>query len=213
VAPVDPVPVEPVAADHRGVDAVLNRNLSRVLVALFSLTAGFSSGFALVAAMSHVRSGHASAKTISAMRSGGAAQVAAPEGRPVPGQEAIDQAMETYSIAKPDDADHPIFDPELKDRGLTVKSTWLGKTQVYIGPSAFTSWGMLGSTLAHEIEVHCRQNFPVIFMRDQLGLNGTAEAEREAYRYEIQNAARFGLSGRDTNLIAATVEYYYPRGK
>ncbi len=186
---------------------MLNRNLSRVLVTLISLTAGFFSGFGVVAAVSQARSAHASAKTISA------GPVAVPEGHPVPGQEAIDQAMEIFKIAKPDDASHPVFDPELKDRGLTVKSSWLGRTQVFIGPSAFTSWGMLGSTLAHEVEVHCRQNFPVIFMRDQLGMDGTAEAEREAYRYEIQNAARFGLNGRDTNLIAATVEYYYPRGK
>ncbi|NDE15432.1 hypothetical protein EBZ80_10930 [bacterium] len=186
---------------------MLNRNLSRVLVTLISLTAGFSSGFGLVAAVSQARGAHASAKTLSAEA------VAIPEGHPVPGQEAIDHAMEIFKISRPDDAERPVFDPGLTDRGLTVKSSWLGKTQVYIGPSAFTSWGMLGSTLAHEVEVHCRQNFPVIFMRDQLGMNGTAEAEREAYRYEIQNAARFGLSGRDTKLIAATVEYYYPRGK
>ncbi len=135
------------------------------------------------------------------------------EGRPVPGQEAIDLAMTHFKISRPSDANQPLFDPELKDRGLTVKSSWFGKTQVYIGPSAFANWAMLGSTLAHEVEVHCLQNFPMIFIKDRLGLDGTSDAEREAYRYEIANASRFGLSGRDTGLIAATVDYYYPRGK
>jgi hypothetical protein len=89
----------------------------------------------------------------------------------------------------------------------------MSKTKVFVGPTAFSSWGMLGSTLAHEVEVHCRQNFPLIVLKDQLGLDGTVEAEREAYEYEIQNAGRFGLDHRDQNLIAATVEYYYPREK
>lgn len=186
---------------------MLKRNLSRVFLALLSLSAGFFSGFALVAVASHARSGHVSAKAIEA------GDLSVPEGRPMPGQEAIDLAMEIYNISRPADAEHPVFDAELKDRGLTVKSSWLGKTQVSIGPSAFSSWGMLGSTLAHEVEIHCRQNFAMIYMRDQLGLNGTAEAEREAYRHEILNAERFGLSGRDRTLITATVEYYYPRGK
>ena len=190
-----------------GVVAVLMRNLSLALLSVFSLTIGLFSGLALLAAVSHARIGIVSARAMGNSPSG------APEGRPVPGQNAVDVAMAIYGISKPADAEQPIFDSKLQDRGLTVKSSWFGKTQVYIGPSAFSSWSMLGSTLAHEVEIHCRQNFPLIFIKDQIGLDGTSDAEREAYRYEILNASRFGLNGRDTSLIAATVDYYYPRGK
>jgi len=186
---------------------VVNRNLSRILLTCLCLTSGFVSGFGLLAAASHSRTSVVSVRAISADSD------APLEGRPVAGQEAIDLAMTYYKISKPSDANAPLFDSELKDRGLTVKSSWFGKTQVYIGPSAFANWAMLGSTLAHEVEVHCNQNFPMIFIKDRLGLDGTSDAEREAYRYEITNASRFGLSGRDAGLIAATVEYYYPRGK
>lgn len=196
-----------VVAVVAGVDAVPNLSRSHILVTFLCLVAGFFSGFGLLVVASHARSKDAPARAISR-------EFDAPlEGRPVVGQEAIDLAMNFYKISKPADANQPVFDPELKDRGLTVKSSWFGKTQVYIGPSAFANWAMLGSTLAHEVEVHCRQNFPMIFIKDRLGLDGTSDAEREAYRYEISNASRFGLSGRDAGLIAATVEYYYPRGK
>lgn len=186
---------------------MLTQNHSRILLTFLCLITGFFSGFGLLAAASQSRTSGVSVRAISSDSD------VLLEGRPVAGQEAIDLAMAYYKISKPSDANHPLFDSELKDRGLTVKSSWFGKTQVYIGPSAFANWAMLGSTLAHEVEVHCRQNFPLIFIKDRLGLDGTSDAEREAYRYEITNASRFGLSGRDAGLIAATVEYYYPRGK
>ncbi len=185
----------------------MKRSLSRVLLTLFSISIGFFSGFGLLAAASHARSGAVAARAIAH------ASVEAPEGQPVASQESIDLAMALYQISRPSDAIAPVFNPELKDRGLTVKSSWFGKTKVFIGPSAFVSWAMLGSTLAHEVEIHCRQNFPLIYLKDQLGLDGTSDAEREAYRHEILNASRFGLNGRDTGLIAATVDYYYPREK
>jgi hypothetical protein len=185
---------------------VLKKRLSHLILLSVSLSTGFLAGFGVLILASQSRA----SMELGAIQH---ASVVMPEGTPEPGQEAVDMAMAIFKIVRPEGAEMPVYDPDLKDRGLTVKSTWMSKTKVFVGPSAFSSWGMLGSTLAHEIEVHCRQNFPLIVLKDQLGLGGTAEAEREAYQYEIRNAARFGLNNRDQNLIAATVEYYYPREK
>jgi hypothetical protein len=81
---------------------------------------------------------------------------------------------------------------------------------VLIGPAAFDSWALLGSTLAHEILVHCQQNFFLISVMDLLHLDGTGAAERQAYEYELSHAQQFGLSEDDQELVAATVAYYYP---
>jgi hypothetical protein len=136
--------------------------------------------------------------------------VVAPKMKPAVAQESIDLALELYGISVPGNVEHPILDAELKDRGLTTRSAFLEKAQVSIGPSAFTSWALLGSTLAHEIEVHCQQNFFTIYVMDTLGLDGTGEAERQAYAHELRNATRFGLDAADADLIADTMEFYYP---
>src|SRR5690606_25474533 len=82
-----------------------------------------------------------------------------------------------------------------------------------IGPSAFASWALLGSTLAHEIEVHCHQNFTLIRLFDIAGWEGTENAEREAYAHELAHADRFGLTSDDRYSIAQTLQYYYPERK
>lgn len=186
---------------------MLKKRLSWFILSSISLSSGFLAGFGILILASQSRA----STRLGAIPH--ASSVMLPAGTPEPGQEAVDLAMAVFKISRPENAAMPVFDPDLKDRGLTVKTSWTSKTKVYVGPSAFSSWGMLGSTLAHEIEVHCRQNFPLIVLKDQLGLDGTADAEREAYAYEIRNAARFGLDNRDQNLIAATVKYYYPREK
>ncbi len=185
----------------------LNKRISYAILSCISISTGFAAGFGLLIVTDQLRAGIA----MEAIHN--ASSIVVPVSPPAPGQEAVDLAMEIFKISIPEGAERPRFDPALKDRGLTVKSTWMSKTKVFIGPTAFSSWGMLGSTLAHEVEIHCRQNFPLIVLKDQLGLGGTVEAEREAYEHEIRNAARFGLDHRDQNLIAATVEYYYPREK
>ena len=82
--------------------------------------------------------------------------------------------------------------------------------EVTVGPAAFESWGLLGSTLAHELEVHCQQNFTYIRLLDLLGLDGTLKAEREAYQHELSNAGRFHLGEVERENIKATMDFYYP---
>jgi hypothetical protein len=133
-----------------------------------------------------------------------------PRGAPDVTQESIDLALVMYGIEVPAGADHPVLDARLKDRGLTSRMAFAEKATVAIGPAAFTSWALLGSTLAHELEVHCHQNFFFIYVMDAVGLDGTGEAERQAYVHELRNAKRFGLDVVDSELIADTMEYYYP---
>lgn len=139
-----------------------------------------------------------------------AVSVVAPEGRPEVSQESIDLAIVMYGILVPSSSEHPTLDPKLSDRGLTTRATFLEKAIVTVGPAAFESWGLLGSTLAHELEIHCQQNFLAIYLMDAIGLDGTGAAERQAYVHELRNADRFGLGGADADLIADTMEFFYP---
>ena len=136
--------------------------------------------------------------------------VEAPPSVPSMNQESIDLALVLYSITVPLSAHHQIYDPTLQDRGLTSRRAFMDKAQVSIGSAAFTSWALLGSTLAHELEIHCQQNFLTIYVMDLLGMDGTAAAERQAYMHEIDNAKRFGTSTVDAAMIADTVQFYYP---
>lgn len=124
-------------------------------------------------------------------------------------QESIDIALAIFNITVPEGVEHPTLDLSIVDRGLTTL-THKGKLVVTVGPGAFTSWGLLGSTLAHEIEVHCQQNFAMIRLMDMFGLEGTHKAEREAYHHELEQADRFFLSAEDRLSIAQTMEYFYP---
>ena len=141
-----------------------------------------------------------------------AAQVdaTAPVGPPQVTQESIDLAMRIYGIEIPSSADSPILDTGMQDRGLTTRSPFMDKAKVTIGPAAFSSWALLGSTIAHEVEVHCQQNFLAIYLMDLVGLDGTGTAERQAYVHELTNAHRFGTAHEDTRMIADTVSFYYP---
>lgn len=137
-------------------------------------------------------------------------KVLPPPTSPEISQESIDLALIIYGIRVPNDVNHPILDRDLADRGVTVRYSFVGQAKVAVGPSAFASWSLLGSTLAHEIEVHGHQNFFGIWIMDSLGLDGTMEAERQAYAHELRYAERFGLKIHDAAMIAETVEFFYP---
>mgnify|MGYP001594132802 CR=1 FL=1 len=133
-----------------------------------------------------------------------------PSSKPPMTQESIDIALEMFDIEVPKTAASPTIDMKLEDRGLTTLKGWGKKLEVAVGPAAFTSWAVLGSTLAHELEIHCNQNFALIRMKDMLGLEGTNGAEREAYMHELSNSERFHLKDADQSSIRATMEYFYP---
>lgn len=136
--------------------------------------------------------------------------VKAPQSPPELGQDSIDLAIAMFGIKVPSGAMYPRFERDLVDRGVTVKSTFLDHNKVSIGPAAFSSWGLLGSTLAHELEVHCEQSFFAVWFLDLIGMGGTDLAERHAYLYEIKNKKRFGLKTSEAAMITETLEFYYP---
>lgn len=137
--------------------------------------------------------------------------VTPPQEAPSPSQESIDIAMVLFNITLPPGTKYPSFDPYLEDRGVTILQGWGDNFEVKVGPAAFESWGLLGSTLAHEIEVHCRQSFALIRIKDLLRLDGTLMAERDAYLHELRHAERFYLGESEKASIRATMEFYYPR--
>lgn len=135
--------------------------------------------------------------------------VSPPIGMPPVTQKSIDLAVAIYGIRIPKTAAYPKLNFKLADRGLSTRRAWAEKIEVEIGPSAYTSWGLLASTLAHELEIHCNQNFLMISLMDSVGLDGTGWAERQAYLHELNNGNRFGLSTYSRELIADTMDYYY----
>ncbi|NBO37970.1 hypothetical protein EBU99_05245 [bacterium] len=166
-------------------------------------------------------------------------EVISPKGEPAQDQESIETALTMYSIQVPETVDGPIFDMGLADRGLTTGGLILPQKKVSVGPAAFTSWAVLGSTLAHEIEVHVPQSFFKVVAQDHLvhwsflarsslgrfitalkptakeafENDGTWKAERDAYMHEIKNAKRFGLSADELRSIWRVMDYYYPNAK
>ena len=136
-----------------------------------------------------------------------------PTSKPDVSQNSIDLAMLAYAIKLPVNCRYPQLDKKLSDRGLTYKKVISPESLVFIGPPAFETWALLGSTIAHEVEVHCNQSFYSIWSKDKLGLNGTCKAEREAYQYELDNSKRFNLSAKLFKDIEMTMEYFYKECK
>ena len=132
-------------------------------------------------------------------------------GEPSPSQSDLNQALEAFNIRIPKNVKGPFFSSKLEDRGLTIRKGVMSDAIVYVGADAFSSWALLGSTLAHEIEVHCRQNFLAIHFQNISGFDGTGHAEREAYGYELAHAERFGLTVYERDLISSTMMYFYPK--
>ena len=124
-------------------------------------------------------------------------------------QTTIDIAVLAFNIKIPLHCNYPKLDMKLPARGMTILSSFSNNKIVTIGKPAFTSWGLLGSTLGHEIEVHCNQDLAMLVMMDIAGLKGVCKAEREAYVFEINNAKRFGLTKDQVDDIKDTMEHYY----
>lgn len=134
-----------------------------------------------------------------------------PKRAPIPSQKDIDLAMKIFSIRTHKYVVGPTYNERLFDRGITQGYPDSPLRKVEIGPSAFSSWGMLGSTLAHEIEVHANQSFMKIMAQDAAmpGSPGTRHAEIEAYSHELKCKDRFGLSNTEVWLIKETLKEFY----
>lgn len=137
--------------------------------------------------------------------------VTVPTGSPPLNQSSVDLAIKIYDIEVPAHVAPVLFDRSVTDRGITIRKLMDDYTEVKVGPPAMASWGLLGSTLAHEIEIHANQNFLWIVLLDLFGFDGTGYAERQAYSYELKNSKRFGLSSAEQKMVAVTKDYYYPQ--
>ncbi len=130
----------------------------------------------------------------------------------------VKKALIHFKIKVPSQVEIYI-EPNLPDdiRAVTTLTNQ-HKLVVSIGPAAFSSFAMLGSTLAHELEIHCQQNIYKIKLDSDLFDNHFEQekiAERFAYQHEINNKERFGLSYQEIEFIKQTFfdnyhEYLHP---
>lgn len=125
-------------------------------------------------------------------------------------QESINTALFIYNIKVPVWVKGVSLDTQYNQRGLT-SFAGINNIQVKVGPSAFSSWGILASTLAHEIEIHSRQNLGLISLIDVITFShlGTDIAERNAYNHELVNEDRFKLSKSEISSIKETINVDY----
>lgn len=133
-------------------------------------------------------------------------------GVPPISQKSINIAIKTFKIKIPWNAFYPILDVRIPHniKGLALTNAALGCCYVTIGKSAFTSWGSLGATLAHEIEVHCNQNYVQAMWDEIRGCSAVVRIEREAYTYVLLSHKRFYLTPKEYRDIKFVMEYYYP---
>jgi len=95
-----------------------------------------------------------------------------------------------------------IYDPNCTDYANTSK-----RGVVTVGPAALGDAGLLGTTLAHEIEVHLNiQAAGGTWHKSSMGRNLN---EVQAWDYELKNSSRFGLSSDQISEIQqARTDYY-----
>ena len=115
--------------------------------------------------------------------------------RPSVSMESIHIAMHRYNIQYPSGSycEYPQISYDLGPgvRGVVRENIPMVSAGVYIGPAAFSSWAILGSTLAHEIEVHCSQDLLHISLMMMLMPHSSRNIETEAYLHELHGKNRF----------------------
>ena len=118
-------------------------------------------------------------------------------------QTAIDHAIVTYGInvrAVPMGV-HYAPHGRMRDReGATILDRD-GTVRVQIGDLAFASAGWLGSTIAHEVEVHVNRQIAMGRHAPASDEEGASIEEIEAYDFEIANQARFGVQPDEEKLV------------
>jgi hypothetical protein len=136
-------------------------------------------------------------------------------GIPPVSQESIDIAVKSFKIKIPWNTFHPKLDKQMSRNilGLSYTNALLNYCVVTIGPQAFESWGQLGTTLAHEIEVHCNQNHVQAVWDTINNRSPITRLEREAYTYTLLSERRFYLTDREYMGILMVMEYHYPKIK
>jgi len=117
-------------------------------------------------------------------------------------EEAMARALAVYGI----DASHVKRLSYVDDLPGTMATTGPDGT-VELDPGAFDSAGELGSTLAHEIEIHVNEQLE----KDRWHNGEVSKAlnQVEAYDHELANAERFGLSDEEVEEIRGARKKYY----
>jgi uncharacterized Zn-binding protein involved in type VI secretion len=106
-------------------------------------------------------------------------------------QEAIEQAVKHYGVDI-SQAKTVTYDPTVKGEAVTSNDG-----RVRVGDKAFASPGWLGSSIAHETEVHVNEQAKK--GKWYTGKQGTAIQEVQAYDHEIANARKYGLTDSEVN--------------
>lgn len=117
--------------------------------------------------------------------------------------DAIYKALDVYGI----DASHVTELTYVPELGAAAEMFTDGRVRV--GDGAFKSAAWLGSTLAHEIEVHLNGQF--LAGRWYTGPMGSNVHHVEAYDHEIANATRFGLSKEELASLTRRRNAHYLR--
>ena len=136
------------------------------------------------------------------------------EGIPPISQASIIKAVDNFRIQVPMLSRYPKLDSDM-DKTLLGEAHYILFIHMCIptiGPGAFTSWGRLGAVLAHEVEVHCNQNWWKSNIDEMLQQDPTAMLEREAYKYTLLDNKRFQLTVREQLSIMYVMTYHYPVG-
>lgn len=150
-----------------------------------------------------------------------------PSNIPNKSQDSVEIAIALFSIEIYKNIESIEYNKEIVFRGLTIGSSFLDEKKVIIGDMAFISWGILGSTIGHEAEIHGRQNFLLFEILNFLNIYvklftnfypkfsnifinksdlGIYFAEKEAYLYELNSANRFNLNKNELNSIKNILE-------
>ncbi len=86
-----------------------------------------------------------------------------------------------------------------------------GTVRVEIGDEAFASPARLGSTIAHEVEVHVNRQITKGVYCPSTDEQGTLLQEVEAYDHELASKDRFGLGADELKLLKQRRASYYRR--
>ena len=212
-----------------------NPSLTASLMHLFPV--GCFSAFVVAMAVAVAASHREQVKYNRFLKRTASVSVVPPSGVPPENQESIDAAVEMYSIQVPLWVKGPILDVTSEDRGHMYGGISQGRRLVTIGLPAFSSWGLLGSTIAHEAEIHANQSFIALAAKITMGKlsfglrakaafvfpalkptnletmsldDGYVAAEREAYSHELKSAKRFSLTPHEVRGIEYTLSTLSP---
>jgi hypothetical protein len=126
-------------------------------------------------------------------------------------QSAITHAIVVFDIDVGGVATGVIYSPHgaMRDReGATIVDRD-GTVRVQVGDAAFRSAGWLGSTIAHEVEVHVNRQIAKGMCYQPSDRDGTLIQEVEAYDFELVNHQRFGIDAPDLRQLRQRRNFAY----